>query len=48
LRLFLGSFANIDNLENIKKEFLDILEGKWVEDNNLHLLRNSNKIKTDV
>ncbi len=37
MRLFLGTFANMDNLENIKKEFSDILEGKWVENNNLHL-----------
>ena len=37
MRLFLGAFANIDNLENIQKDFKDIIEGKWVEKENIHL-----------
>ncbi|WP_281951541.1 RNA 2',3'-cyclic phosphodiesterase [Nitrosophilus kaiyonis] len=37
MRLFLGTFAKIEGFENIKKDFSNIIEGKWVEDENIHL-----------
>ncbi|WP_187647389.1 RNA 2',3'-cyclic phosphodiesterase [Nitrosophilus labii] len=37
MRLFLGTFAKIDNLAAIKREFEDIIEAKWVEEENIHL-----------
>lgn len=37
MRLFLGAFADIDNLSDIEKSFSKIVEGKWVEKHNIHL-----------
>ncbi len=37
MRLFLGTFAKIDNLDSIKREFKDVIEAKWVEEENIHL-----------
>lgn len=37
MRLFLGSFAKIDNFKDIKDDFKDIVFAKWVEINNIHL-----------
>lgn len=37
MRLFLGSFAKIDNFKAIKDDFKDIVFAKWVEPKNIHL-----------
>jgi len=37
LRLFLGSFAHIEYLKQIEHKFKKIVEGKWVEKENIHL-----------
>jgi len=37
MRLFIASPVILDDYESIKKDFEDIVEGKWVEEENLHL-----------
>ncbi len=37
MRLFIASPAILDNYASIKQDFEGIIEGKWVEDENLHL-----------
>ena len=36
MRLFIGSFAKLNNYQKIKEDF-SFLEGKWVEPRNIHL-----------
>jgi len=37
MRLFIGSPIILDDYDSIKKEFEGIIEGKWIEEENLHL-----------
>jgi len=37
MRLFIASPVILDNYQSIKQDFQDIIEGKWVEEENLHL-----------
>lgn len=37
MRLFIASPVILDDYTSIKEDFTDILEGKWVEEENLHL-----------
>lgn len=37
MRLFIASPVILDNYVSIKEDFKDIIEGKWVEEENLHL-----------
>ncbi len=37
MRLFIGSPVILDDYTSIKEDFKDIIEGKWVEEQNLHL-----------
>lgn len=37
MRLFIASPVILDNYASIKEDFKDIIEGKWVEEENLHL-----------
>ena len=37
MRLFLGSFAHIDNLEKIERDFKKLIEGRWVQGDTIHL-----------
>jgi len=37
VRLFIASPVILDNYASIKEDFKDIIEGKWVEEENLHL-----------
>ena len=37
MRLFIASPIILDNYTSIKEDFKDIIEGKWVEEENLHL-----------
>jgi 2'-5' RNA ligase len=37
MRLFIASPVNLYEHEEIKNDFLPVLEGKWVEEENLHL-----------
>ena len=37
MRLFIASPIILDNYASIKEDFKDIIEGKWVEEENLHL-----------
>ena len=37
MRLFIASPVIIDNYTSIKEDFKDIIEGKWVEKEKLHL-----------
>jgi len=37
MRLFIASPVILDNYESIKKDFEHIIEGKWIEEENLHL-----------
>ncbi|MDH4944424.1 RNA 2',3'-cyclic phosphodiesterase [Sulfurimonas sp. C5] len=38
--LFLALKANLNNYENIQSDFANLLEGRWVPDENLHLTIN--------
>jgi 2'-5' RNA ligase len=37
MRLFIASPVILDDYASIKEDFKDIIEGKWVEEQNLHL-----------
>ena len=37
MRLFIASPAKLDNYASIKEDFKDIIEGKWVKEEHLHL-----------
>jgi len=37
MRLFIASPVILDDYASIQEEFKDIIEGKWVEEENLHL-----------
>jgi len=37
MRLFIASPIKLDDYASIKEDFKDIIEGKWVEEENLHL-----------
>jgi 2'-5' RNA ligase len=37
MRLFIGSPVILDDYASIQEDFKDIIEGKWVEEQNLHL-----------
>jgi 2'-5' RNA ligase len=37
MRLFIASPIKLDNYASIQEDFKDIIEGKWVEEENLHL-----------
>ena len=37
MRLFIASPVVLDNYSSIKEDFKNIIEGKWVEEQNLHL-----------
>jgi len=37
VRLFIASPVIIDNYASIKEDFKDIIQGKWVEENKLHI-----------
>jgi len=37
MRLFIASPVKFDNYVSIQEDFKDIIEGKWVEEENLHL-----------
>jgi len=37
MRLFIASPVILDNYQSIKQDFKSIIEGKWVEEENLHL-----------
>ncbi len=37
MRLFIASPVKLDDYASIKENFKDIIEGKWVEEENLHL-----------
>jgi len=37
MRLFIASPVILDDYTSIKKDFKDIIEGKWVEEKNVHL-----------
>ncbi len=37
MRLFIASPVILDDYTSIKKDFQDIIEGKWVEEENVHL-----------
>ena len=37
MRLFIGSPVILDDYASIQNDFKDIIEGKWVEEQNLHL-----------
>jgi 2'-5' RNA ligase len=37
MRLFIASPVKFDDYASIKEDFKDIIEGKWVEEENLHL-----------
>ncbi len=37
MRLFIASPVKLDNYASIKEDFKDIIEGKWVEEEKLHL-----------
>ena len=37
MRLFIASPVILDNYTTIKEDFKDIIEGKWVEEENIHL-----------
>ena len=37
MRLFLGSFAKIENLKSIKRDFKDCIDANWVKEKNIHL-----------
>jgi len=37
MRLFIASPIKLDDYTSIQKDFKDIIEGKWVEEENLHL-----------
>ncbi len=37
MRLFIASSANIEDYSAIRSDFSEVLDGKWVEEENLHL-----------
>ncbi len=37
MRLFIASPVKLDDYQSIQKDFAGIIEGKWVEEENLHL-----------
>lgn len=37
MRLFIASPVTLDNYQSIQEDFAGIIEGKWVEEENLHL-----------
>jgi len=37
MRLFIASPVIMDDYTSIKEDFKDIIEGKWVEEENVHL-----------
>ena len=37
MRLFIASPVTLDDYGSIKEDFEDVIEGKWVEEQNLHL-----------
>ena len=37
MRLFIASPIILDDYASIQEDFKDIIEGKWVEEENLHL-----------